>query len=172
LLRLGAIHGPERLSSSLLREQRLRVIGSGRNYSSRIHVADLIDTLLALRDGAPNPVYCLADEESCAVNDYYGLLCTLLKVPPPRLVPAWAVRARSRLRSLSAIGLGRSPRSDSSVVDLFTNDQRLDCTLLRTDLGLRLRFRSYRDGLPAALAAERNGAIPLESPARGALCER
>ena len=166
-LRLGAIYGPERLSSSLLREQRFRVIGSGRNFSSRIHVADLIQTLLTLRDGAPHPLYCLADEEPSTVNEYYGLLCTLLNVPPPRHVPAWAVRARSRLRNLSAVGQGRSPRSDSSAVELFTNDQRMDCTLLRTDLGLRLRFRSYREGLPAALAAERNEAIPLESPARG-----
>jgi nucleoside-diphosphate-sugar epimerase len=162
-LRLGAIYGPERLSSGLLREGRFRIIGSGRNYSRRIHIDDLIAVLLVLRHGAPRPVYCVADADPSPVNDYYGLLASLLRVPPPSHVPAWAVRARAHMRNFAVRSTGRPARADTSIVGLFTNDQRLDGSTLCMDFKLRLRYCSYREGLLAAIAAERKSETLVEA---------
>lgn len=151
VLRLGAIYGPGRLSSALLREGRFRIIGAGRTYSSRIHVDDLVAVLVALRDGAPRSLYCVADEEPCPVVEYYGALAALMDVAPPPHIPAWSARARAALRSPVR---GFRSSADSSIIGLFTSDQRLDSMRLHRDLDLRLRFPSYREGLPAALAAE------------------
>jgi hypothetical protein len=40
------------------------------------------------------------------------------------------------------------------VVGLFTTDLRLNSARVRHELGLRLRYPSFREGLPAALAEE------------------
>jgi hypothetical protein len=75
-------------------------------------------------------------------------------VPPPPHIPIWAAHARARLRALPAAARGHAPSVDSSVIDLFTNDQRLDGNRIRRDLRLCPRYRSFREGLPAALATE------------------
>jgi nucleoside-diphosphate-sugar epimerase len=155
VLRVGAIYGPGRLSSDLVRSGRFRIIGSGRNYSSRIHVEDLLSVLLALGEvPRPGAIYCVGDEEPCAVNDYYALLADHLGVAPPVHIPAWLARGRGRARATLARLRGRAPFVDANVIGLFTADVRLDSELLRGQLDLRLRYPSFRVGLPAALAAE------------------
>ncbi|HWE62838.1 MAG TPA: NAD-dependent epimerase/dehydratase family protein [Chloroflexota bacterium] len=155
ILRLGAIYGPGRLSSALIREGRFRIIGNGRSWISRIHIDDLLDVLSALGH-APRPgrLYCLADEEPCAVDDYYRHLADLLGVAPPRHTPAWYAWLRGRGRYALARLRGRPPFVDANVIGLFTTDLRLDTARLRTDLDHHLRYPSYRVGLPAALTAE------------------
>lgn len=156
ILRCGAIYGPGRLSSSLIREGRFRVIGSGRNWSSRIYVDDLVSLLAALA-GAPNraALYCAVDREPSAVNDYYDYLAHHLAVVPPRHLPAWQARLRGQARAIPARLRGRAPFVDLNVVGLFTADLRLDGSRLWDELGLEPRYPSYRIGIPAALAEER-----------------
>ncbi|HVA93214.1 MAG TPA: NAD-dependent epimerase/dehydratase family protein [Chloroflexota bacterium] len=153
ILRCGAIYGPGRLSSELIRQERFRLIGSGRNWSSRIHVDDLVTALIALgaspRGGA---IYCAADREPCAVNDYYEYLADALGAPFPTHRSAWRVRQQGRARAF--LTLGRATDLDANVIGLFTADLRLDGSRLWRDLGLTPRWPSYRAGIPASLAME------------------
>jgi nucleoside-diphosphate-sugar epimerase len=150
-LRLGAIYGPGRLSSDLLKKGQFRIIGSGKNSSSRVHIDDLVTLLLALPYGARRATYCVADGNPSPVVDYYGELSKLIGVSPPRHVAAWAVYAAARFR-----GIGRRSGAGTveSMVGLFTSDQQLDSSLIRADLDVRLRYPCYREGLPAAWAVE------------------
>lgn len=161
ILRLGAIYGPGRLSSDLIRSGRFRIIGTGRNTVSRIHVDDLLAILLALGTSPrPGELYCVGDEEPCSVDDYYGLLAAHLGVSSPRHLPAWLASARGRARAGLARLRGRAPFVDANVIGLFTADVRLDGTRVRDDLGLSLRYPSYRVGVPASLADECAGRVP------------
>jgi nucleoside-diphosphate-sugar epimerase len=155
VLRCGAIYGPGRLSSALISQGRFRVIGSGRNWNSRIHVDDLVSVLIALGQ-APwsSGLYCVADRQACAVTDYYQYLAELVGVPPPPRVPVWQARLRGQARGLLARARGRAPFVDANVVGLFTADLRLDAARLWGDLGIEPRYPSYQSGIPAALAEE------------------
>ncbi len=160
LLRLGAIYGPGRLSSELIRAGRFRIIGGGHNQSSHIHIDDLLDILLVLgHTPRPGGLYCVADGEPGAVHEYYGLLAHLLGVPLPRHLPAWYARTRGSARQAVARLRGRPPFVDENVIGLFTSDLRLDGSRLRAELNLAPRYRSFRDGVPAALAAEAAGRV-------------
>jgi nucleoside-diphosphate-sugar epimerase len=151
VLRLGAIYGPGRLSSSHLRQGTFRIVGSGRNFASRIHIDDVIALLRAAPDRATMPVYCVADDEASPIVDYYGEVARLIGVEPPGHVAAWAVRAASRARR---IGARRDTGTIDSIAALFTCDQRIDGSRIRSDLGIRLAYPSFRQGLPASVAAE------------------
>ncbi|MGH2347022.1 MAG: NAD-dependent epimerase/dehydratase family protein [Chloroflexota bacterium] len=155
ILRCGAIYGPGRLSSDLIRRGSFRIIGSGRNWSSRIHVDDLISTLIAVGESpCAGAVYCAVDHEPSPVNDYYAHLARLLGAPAPGHVSAWQARLRGNARTMAARLRGRAPFVDANVVGLFTADLRLNGARLRQELGLIPRFPDYRAGLEAALAEE------------------
>jgi hypothetical protein len=102
----------------------------------------------------PGSLYCVADEEPYAVVDYYRHLSELLGTAPPGHIPAWFATLRGRGRYALARLRGRPPFVDDNVIGLFTADLRLDSSRVRAELGLTLRYPSFREGLPAALAAE------------------
>lgn len=155
ILRCGAIYGPGRLSSDLIRQGSFRIIGSGRNWSSRIHVDDLIAALIALgRSPCASTLYCAVDQEPCAVNDYYGRLACLLAAPAPSHVSALQARLKGNARTMAARLRGRAPFVDANVVGLFTADLRLNGERLWRELGIAPRYPGYCSGLEAALAEE------------------
>lgn len=155
ILRLGAIYGPGRISSALLRAGRFRVVGSGRNHSSRIHIDDLLAVLLALgKEPRPGQIYCAADRTPSSLNDYYVYLSSLLGVASPRHIPIAEARIRGSAAGALARLRGRAPTLDANVVGLFTADLRLDSTRLWNDLGLAPHYPRYREGLQASVAAE------------------
>jgi nucleoside-diphosphate-sugar epimerase len=155
ILRCGAIYGPGRLSSDLIRQGSFRIIGSGRNWSSRIHVDDLISALTAVgRSPGASALYCAVDHEPCAVNDYYERLARLLAAPAPGHVSAWQARLRGNARTMAARMRGRAPFVDANVVGLFTADLRLSGSRLWRELGISPRYPGYCSGLEAALAEE------------------
>lgn len=159
ILRLGAIYGPGRISSALLRAGRFRIIGSGDNHSSRIHIDDLLAVLLALgREPRPGQIYCAADRVPSSLNDYYVRLASLLGVAPPRHIPVAEARIRGGAGAAVARLRGRTPTLDANVLGLFTADLRLDSTRLWAELGIAPLYPSYREGLPASVAAEASSA--------------
>ena len=155
ILRLGAIYGPGRISSALLRAGRFRIVGSGLNHSSRIQIDDLLTVLLALgEEPRPGQIYCAADRTPSSLNHYYVYLCSLLGVASPRHIPIAEARLRGGAAATLAGLRGRSSALDANVLGLFTADLRLDSTRLWNNLGLAPHYPSYREGLPAAVAAE------------------
>jgi len=155
ILRLGAIYGPGRISSALLRTGRFRIVGSGANHSSRIHIDDLLAVLEALgREPRPGQLYCAADRVPSSLNEYYVLLTSLLGVAPPRHIAVAEARLRGGAGAAVARLRGRAPTLDANVLGLFTADLRLDSTRLWAELGLAPRYPSYGEGLPASVAAE------------------
>ena len=158
IVRCGAIYGPGRLSSESIRQGRFQLIGSGRNWSSRIQVDDLVTALIAL-GGSPasGPVYNAVDREPSSLHDYYTYLADSLGVPAPSHRPAWRARAQGQIKSL--LIRGRGPVNDRDTIGLFTADLRLDGSRLWRDVGLSPRYPSYRVGIPASLVEERGAGL-------------
>ncbi|HMQ30889.1 MAG TPA: NAD-dependent epimerase/dehydratase family protein [Chloroflexaceae bacterium] len=155
--RIAAVYGPgsPALMADQVRRGRFPLIGGGRGYASNIHIEDLVAALLAMPErGRPGRVYNLADDEPAPVAAFYGRLARLLGAPPPPSIsPAaaralvWLVGAASRLR-------GRPSPLPADLVAMAGVSHRMANGRMRDELGLRPRYPSYIEGLPAALGLD------------------
>ena len=127
-LRVAGIHGPGRGVVERLKAGTYRLIGDGTTAVSRVHVDDLVACALAAGDAAaPADVYNVADEDPCTSRELALAAAALLGLPPPPSVP------------LSAV--------DGEVAGMLTADRRIDSGRLRRELGVVLRYPSWRDAL-------------------------
>ncbi len=134
IFRLAGIYGPGRNQLvSLLDGSAKRVIKPGQIFS-RIHVEDIANTLEA-SIAHPNPgrAYNVCDDEPCPPQDVVEFGARLLGLP----VPPDVAFAEASL----------SPMARS----FYADSKRVSNARMTTELGVRLSYRNYREGL-AALA--------------------
>ncbi len=138
ILRVGTIYGPERDFVDAVLSGTTMLIGDGANFVARIHIDDLIAVLdqVALH-GQPGAIYNAADDEPARAAVLYGEVRQRLGMVPPRLF--------SKAGALFS-GL------DSSVVGMASASARLSNARIKHDLGLTLRYPSFRAWLDQRLA--------------------
>ncbi|MEI7598538.1 MAG: SDR family oxidoreductase [Aestuariivirga sp.] len=134
IFRLAGIYGPGRNQLlSLLDGSAKRVI-KPRQIFSRIHVADIANTLEAsIAHPDPGRAYNVCDDEACPPQDVVEYGAKLLGLPVPPDVP---------FEEASLSPMAKSFYADSKRV---SNERILK------ELGVKLSYPSYREGL-AALA--------------------
>ncbi|WP_232630124.1 SDR family oxidoreductase [Methylobacterium sp. Leaf118] len=141
IFRLSGIYGPGRNPIVKLREGRTQRIVKPGQVFNRIHVADIATTLAASiarpRGGA---VYNVTDDEPA----------------PPQTVIEHAA---------ALTGLPLPPAVDYETADLspmarsfYGENKRVRNRLIREELGVRLAYPTYREGLAALVADAEGGA--------------
>ena len=131
-LRLAGIYGPERLPSlrPLLSGDPLEV--RGHEYLNLIHVDDAVQVVLAAEGtAAVGSCYTVSDGHPVRRADFYNELARLLGAPKPTFA---------------------SPAVRSTLASRGGSDKRVSNRRMRSDLGVSLRYPSYRDGLAASIA--------------------
>jgi nucleoside-diphosphate-sugar epimerase len=135
IFRLAGIYGPGRSAFDALRAGTARRIDAGDQVFSRIHVDDVAGVLLAsIARPRPGAIYNVCDDEPAAQEVVIGHAAWLLSVDPPPLVP------------LAAANL--SPMAQS----FYTDNKRVSNALIKSELGISLKYPHYRAGLAAILA--------------------
>lgn len=130
-LRLGRLYGPGRASAEYVeavRDRRMPIIGSGQNYVSNIHVAD-VATAIAASITTPPGVYNVVDDEPVRSSVMVETLAELLDAPRPRHIP----KAAARLMIGKATGL-------------LTSSLRVSNARFRNATGWVPQFPSIVDG--------------------------
>ncbi|OIR07960.1 NAD dependent epimerase/dehydratase family protein [mine drainage metagenome] len=132
IFRLAGIYGPGRsVLDDLRRGTAQRIIKPGQVFS-RIHVDDVATVLEASmarpRAGA---VYNVCDDEAAPPQDVVAFGAGLLKLPPPPDTPF----AEAALSAMAQ--------------SFWADNKRVDNRLLHQELGVRLAYPSYREGLAA-----------------------
>ena len=148
IFRLAAIYGPARSPFDALRAGTARRIDKPGQVFSRIHVADLASILIAsIEQPRPGAVYNVCDDDPAPPAAVIAHAAELLGVVPPPLM------------ALEAAGLSPMARS------FYDDNKRVANRLIKTELGVRLRYPDYRSGLAAILAEEacRNRRPPASS---------
>ena len=133
--RLAGIYGPGRNQLVALREGRARRIIKKGQVFGRIHVDD-IATVLEASMAKPNPgaIYNVVDnepEDSATVIEHAA---TLLGIAPPPLEPYETVEMSPMARSF------------------YEECRRVRNDRIKRELGVTLRYPTYREGLAALLA--------------------
>lgn len=139
--RLSGIYGPGRSPLDRLRDGRAhRAVKPGQIFS-RIHVADIARTLAA-SIAHPNPgrAYNLADDLPAPPQDVTAFAASLLGIAPPPEVPFEEAAMSAMARSF------------------YAESKRVSNARIKDELGIRLLFPSYREGLRAILQDERTAA--------------
>ena len=137
IFRLAGIYGPGRGPFAKVRAGTARRIIKAGQVFSRIHVDDIAQ-VLAASINAPDPgaVYNVCDDDPAPPEDVIGFAAELLGLPLPEAVAFDEAEMSPMARSFYA----ESKR--------VTNDR------IKRELGVTLRYPSYRDGLPAMMDAE------------------
>ena len=137
VFRLAGIYGPGRGPFEKVRDGTARRIIKPGQVFSRIYVEDIAATLLAsIRHPNPGAVYNVCDDDPAPPQDVLSYAAALLGLPDPPEVDYETAEMSPMARSFYA---------DSKKV---RNDR------IKTELGVKLAYPTYRDCLAALLAAE------------------
>jgi nucleoside-diphosphate-sugar epimerase len=131
-LRLAPVYGPGRGLRERIRKGEFRLLEDGQHATSRIHVDDVVRAVFAAEARAPRGArYLVADDEPTTQAEYARWLCDRLGLPMPA--------------SRQIVEPGK-PR-------VAHRNRRIRNTRLRHELGVELRYPSFREG-EAAIEAE------------------
>jgi nucleoside-diphosphate-sugar epimerase len=137
VFRLAGIYGPGRGPFEKVRAGAARRIIKPGQVFSRIHVDD-IGATLAASIARPNPgaAYNVCDDEPAPPEDVLAHAAALLGLPPPPEVAFEDADMSPMARSF------------------YAESKRCANRRIREELGVRLAYPTYREGLAAVLAAE------------------
>jgi nucleoside-diphosphate-sugar epimerase len=135
LFRLAGIYGPGRNQFiSLLDGSARRIVKPGQVFS-RIHVDDIAGVLIAsIARPKPGRAYNVCDDEPAPPQDVVAYAASLLGMPPP---PA-----------IAFADADLSPMARS----FYAESKRVSNDRMKAELGYRLLYPTYREGLQALLA--------------------
>ncbi len=137
IFRLAAIYGPGRSPFAALRAGAARRVDKPGQVFSRIHVEDLASVLAAsMAQPRPGAVYNVCDDEPAPPEAVVAHAAALLGMPPPPLMP------------IAEAGLS------ATALSFYDDNKRVANHLIKSDLGVALRYPDYCIGLAAILAAE------------------
>jgi len=99
---------------------------------NRIHVEDIAAMLMAsIERPRAGAIYNLADDEPAPAQDVVAYAAELAGVPPPSEIPF----EEARLGPMAA--------------SFYAESKRASNRLIKDELGVRLRYPTYREGLQA-----------------------
>jgi nucleoside-diphosphate-sugar epimerase len=137
VFRLAGIYGPGRGPFEKVRDGSARRIIKPGQFFSRTHVEDIAQVLAAsIRHPAPGTAYNVCDDNPAPPEDVLSYAARLLGQPDPPAIPFDQAEMSPMARSF----YGESKR--------VRNDR------IKRDLGVRLIYPTYQEGLSALLAAE------------------
>ena len=133
ILRLAGIYGPGRNALIQVKNGQARRIAKPGQVFNRIHVADIAQAIGAAFESNASGIFNIADDEPSPPGDPIVFAAKLLGVPAPPEIPFDQARP------------GMSPMA----LSFYEECRRADNARMKTALGVRLRYPSYREGLRA-----------------------
>jgi len=146
VLRLAGIYGPGQNALVQIARGKARRIAKPGQIFNRIHVADIAQAIDAAFAHAASGIFNVADDEPSPPADPIVFAAQLTGVaPPPEIAFADAARSMSPMAS-----------------SFWQECRRVRNDKLKRELGVVLRYPTYREGL-RALFAEMNSSAPAKA---------
>ena len=134
IFRLPGIYGPGRSAIDQVRAGTARRVDKPGQVFSRIHVADIAGTvLMAITKSGAGAIYNVADDLPASPGEVVAYACELLGKPVPPAIP-W---------EQAAAGMSDMARS------FYSENRRVRNDRIKQELGVVLRYPTYREGLRA-----------------------
>lgn len=137
VFRLAGIYGPGRSAFDSLRSGRAQRIVKPGQVFNRVHVSDIAAVLdAAMRGRGSHDIYNVADHEPAPPQDVITYAAELLGVDPPPEIDFEQAQLSPMARSF------------------YEANRRVSNARLAGDLGVRLQYPTYREGLRGILTDE------------------
>lgn len=137
IFRLAGIYGPGRGPFEKVRDGSARRIIKPGQVFSRIHVADIAETLLAsIRRPNPCTIYNVCDDDPAPAEDVLSHAAHLLGLPEPPAIPYDEAEMTPLARSF------------------YAESKRVRNDRIKAELGVTLRYPDYRAGLADLLKSQ------------------
>ena len=129
IFRIAGIYGPERNIFERIKLNKFNHIIKNNQYFSRIYISDLVNILFASMN-KPNPIniYNIADDMPSSMCDVVKYICQKTSCTIPE--------------KISFEDLDKKQQQDS----FYSENKRINNRLLKEDLGIILKYPSYREG--------------------------
>ena len=138
IFRLPGIYGPGRSPIDQVKAGTARRIDKPGQVFSRIHVEDIAGTvLMAITRSGAGTIYNVADDLPAATSEVVAFACALLGKPVPPAM-TW-----------DEVAPTLSPMARS----FYAENRRVRNDRIKNELGVVLRYPTYREGLRALAAA-------------------
>jgi nucleoside-diphosphate-sugar epimerase len=138
IFRLAGIYGPGRGPFEKVRDGTARRIIKPGQVFSRIHVDDIAQVLEAsIRQPNPGAAYNVCDDNPCPPQDVIGHAAQLLGMPEPPAVPFEEV----------------APTMTPMALGFYSESKKVRNDRIKDELGVKLLYPDYPQGLAALLAA-------------------
>jgi nucleoside-diphosphate-sugar epimerase len=135
IFRLAGIYGPGRGPFAKVRDGTARRIVKTGQVFSRTHVEDIAQVLAAsIAQPAPGTAYNICDDDPAPPQDVIAHAAELLGAPVPPAIPFEIAEMTPMARSF------------------YAESKRVRNDRIKDELGVQLRFCTYREGLAALLA--------------------
>lgn len=145
VFRLAGIYGPGRSALDSVRAGVARRIEKPGHAFSRVHVDDIVRTLIAsMHRPAPGEIYNVCDDNAAPSHEVIRYACEMLGIAAPPLL------------QFDEIDMAPIARS------FYKDNKRIRNDKIKTALGVTLRYPDYRSGLQACLEAERQAGRAAE----------
>jgi nucleoside-diphosphate-sugar epimerase len=137
VFRLAGIYGPGRSAFDSLRSGRAQRIDKPGQVFSRIHVDDIAQILAAsIARPHPGAIYNVCDDDPAPPAEVIEYAAGLLNIAPPPLAPFTQAILSDMARSF------------------YADNKRVKNERIKRELGVRLAYPDYRQGLAAILKNE------------------
>lgn len=135
IFRLPGIYGPGRSALDRVRDGRAVRVDAPNHRFSRIHVDDIVGAILAAIERPRPGIYNIADDLPATSAAVIEQACDLLGRPYPPIQPIDAL--------------------DEPARGFYAERRQVANGKMKRDLGYRLRYPSYREGLRACMEDRR-----------------
>ena len=137
IFRLAGIYGPGRGPFSKVKDGSARRIIKPGQMFSRIHVEDISQILAAsIKRPRPGAIYNVCDDEPAPPQDVIAYAAQLLRLPLPPEIPFDNIDMSPMARSF------------------YSENKCVQNTLMKSELGITLKYPNYRMGLQSLLEDE------------------
>ena len=132
-LRYGGFYGEVDTTVAAVRKRRFPLFGAGDGMMSFIHLEDAAAATALALDAAGPAVFNVTDDEPAPMRDWLPALADALGAKPPFHVPGW----------VGGLVMG-------TMMTMMTEARGASNAKAKKELGWTLRYRSWREGFPAA----------------------
>jgi nucleoside-diphosphate-sugar epimerase len=140
ILRIAEVYGPGVFNFlKKVTMDNFSILGDGSNYTSRIHIHDLVDILrFSSRRLKRGDILNVSDDLPIRQKDFYGDICKIIGASFPKYIPLESVPDRIKL----------------SIHGLRALSLRLSNKRMKSALNLHLRYPTFREGTAHLLNIE------------------
>lgn len=152
--RMGGVYGPK--SQMLMLESggrtQVRLVGSGDNWISVIHVEDAAAALLAAaKNSRPGEIYNICDSEPVRLKNFYNYLAARLGSPEAKYLSEATAKRIAQVVGFYGRVTGRAVVFNADFVKTILSSLKLSNEKARRELDFHPKYPDYRTGIDSIL---------------------